>query len=359
MFVSQIDSKMIRLPHKYVNDIDKIHYISLDDGRTIIWQHSLSDDASVYDPVTKKIQILGSPQARSLKLLKLDGDSALLKMGQSTVKCSVSKNSDIAQLLTDDFVHRGAAAAVLPNGEVLLAGGFGSLHPITHFPISYLRTAIFYDPISKQVISNVSLHAARGGATAIPISNSELLVIGGSGETRNERDHRLSNTEIYNCVKRAFIEGPVTHEPFGRCTGYSRMSNGDIAVFQYGARDTILIYDIRKRLFKDVKLTITIPTNAAITEIVPGKVLITGGDSRKTTYCSAEAIIYDLDKNKIEHLSNIQRERMNHGSKLLLNGKVLLIGGNRIIDEGWSPIPGLASHTAEPVVNAEIYQLPE
>lgn len=89
------------------------------------------------------------------------------------------------------YARIGHSATLLPDGKVLIAGGFGA-DPVTSDDVTTF-TAELYDPATGRFTRTGSMALARSGHTATPISNGRVLVVGGSGNDGNS----LQSTEIY------------------------------------------------------------------------------------------------------------------------------------------------------------------
>jgi hypothetical protein len=81
-------------------------------------------------------------------------------------------------------------ATLLPNGKVLVAGGYGTL--------TYLASAELYDPSSGSWTSTGSMNTARENHTAILLPNGKVLVAGGFGSSGSSGF--LGNSEVYDPV---------------------------------------------------------------------------------------------------------------------------------------------------------------
>jgi Kelch motif len=64
------------------------------------------------------------------------------------------------------------AAALLPNGEVLVAGGYNSSS-------TYLSSAELYNPATGTWTATAPMNYARNNFTATLLPNGEVLVVGG------------------------------------------------------------------------------------------------------------------------------------------------------------------------------------
>ncbi len=170
------------------------------------------------------------------------------------------------------FMH---TATLLPDGKVLVAGG------VAGFPQpswNVINTAELYDPDTGQWSLVGSLNKGTFRHTATLLRNGKVLVAGGW----KENGHSVSGTEIYE---------PETEE--WRVTARLRTPRG--------------------------LHTATLLRN--------GKVLVTGGgDINVVGLYSTE--IFDPIAEKWSPTGNLQAFRVQHAATLLLNGKVLITGGS-------------------------------
>ena len=85
---------------------------------------------------------------------------------------------------TARFSH---TATLLPNGEVLAAGGYNSVG------VS-LASAELYNPASGTWVTTASLHTARSSRTATLLPNGKVLVAGGENNTVGN----LASAQLYH-----------------------------------------------------------------------------------------------------------------------------------------------------------------
>jgi hypothetical protein len=165
-------------------------------------------------------------------------------------------------------------ATLLPDGKVLIAGGYGE-------GTATLSTAEVFDPSTNSFAPTGSLLAARAGHVAVLIENGKVLIAGGLGPGW----HFLSSAELYD---------PATG-------GFSRTGS----------------------------MTVARESHVAV-RLLDGRVLIAGGhrDRRAaiTLYRSAET--YDLTTGVFSRVGDMGIRRHKHDAVLLLNGKVLITGGS-------------------------------
>ena len=96
-----------------------------------------------------------------------------------------SKTGSIRQLRTNH------TATLLPNGKVLVAGGWGNNS-------EQLSSAEIYDPMTGKWSAAAPMNNARSTHTATLLPNGTVLVAGGFSYNSNENDNFLSSAEIYD-----------------------------------------------------------------------------------------------------------------------------------------------------------------
>jgi hypothetical protein len=80
--------------------------------------------------------------------------------------------------------RQGASATLLPNGKVLIAGGYNG---------KYLATTEIYDPTSNTVTAGPNMNNAREWHTATLLPNGKVLLAGGHGSSGAP----IATTELY------------------------------------------------------------------------------------------------------------------------------------------------------------------
>ncbi len=97
------------------------------------------------------------------------GDNADAELSQSVPAQVPGRWRVTGDLVTAREGHR---ATLLPNGQVLVAGGY-------NYPPDYLASAELYDPATGMWTATGSLATARSGHTATLLENGQVLVAGG------------------------------------------------------------------------------------------------------------------------------------------------------------------------------------
>jgi N-acetylneuraminic acid mutarotase len=162
-------------------------------------------------------------------------------------------------------------ATLLPNGQVLVAGGFNG---------NVLASAELYDPASGKWLASGNLSIARDGHTATLLPNGQVLVAGGSGVTLNT----LSSAELYD---------PAT----GKWTVTGNMNT---------ARD-----------------------GHTATLLPNGRVLVVGGNAfvNNSFVIFSSAELYNPSTGTWTKTSSMSAAREIHTATLLPNGQTLVAGG--------------------------------
>jgi N-acetylneuraminic acid mutarotase len=171
----------------------------------------------------------------------------------------------------------GGASTVLPNGRVLVAGGWGSTERFG----PKLASAELYDPVTGTWTATGSMSATRHGHSATLLPSGMVLVAGGYDVDR------LASTELYDPVTGIWTASGRLPEPF----------LGHIAV-----------------------------------QLPNGTVLIAGGDvpSGSGAVGSAHAAFYDPATRTWTMVASMHTPRLAHSAVLLPDGRVLVMGGQKI-----------------------------
>ena len=145
-----------------------------------------------------------------------------------------ASTAEIYDPATDAFTPAGSmssargnhAAALLPDGRVLISGGDGN-DPAA----PPLGTEIF-DPASGQFSSAGDLQAARDSHSALTLTDGRILVIGGEvpPELAGRVGVGVSATEIFDPTTGRWSAGPALGPSFYAAT-VTMLSNGKVLVF--------------------------------------------------------------------------------------------------------------------------------
>jgi hypothetical protein len=225
---------------------------------------------------------------------------------------------------------------LLPNGKVLVAGGKYDSVPLNDgsgrstIGGLYASTEI-YDPAAGSFSASGSMSTVRQNHSATLLPNGNLLIAGGSNSAGG-----LTSSELYNLVTGNFsVTGNMTVARDK--TKATRLPNGKVLVTGgygiVGGSYTFLtsteVYDPVSGLWSSTGSLAAARENFNTTLLPNGKVLVTGGyiivGGSATFLASAE--VYDPVSGLWSTTGNLSTARNYHTSTLLPNGKVLTCGG--------------------------------
>jgi cellulose synthase/poly-beta-1,6-N-acetylglucosamine synthase-like glycosyltransferase/transposase len=168
------------------------------------------------------------------------------------------------------------AAALLPDGKVLIAGG------ATNTATPAVTTASKYDPAAGTATSVAAMAIARSNFTLTPLQNGKILAVGGY----NASNVRLSSAEVYDPNSNVWST-----------TG---------------------------------SLTSGIRSDHAATVLPNGQVLITGGSDGTNNFSTAE--LFDPLTGTFTATTNLNTARAYHTQTILPDGRIVILGGSTASD---------------------------
>jgi hypothetical protein len=222
--------------------------------------------------------------------------------------------SDTGTLMASRSAH---VAALLPDGKVLVAGGWHA---------DFLASAELYDPASGTFAATGEMTEARENATATMLSNGKVLIVGGSNQTGRSR-----TAELYDPASGRFVAtGSMTVER--ELHTATLLQNGKVLVTggfsKTGTNATTELYDPTAGTFSPAGSMTTARENHTATLLVDGRVLIAGGGPWVTTYAAPRsAELYDPTAGTFTSTGKFVLPREGQTATLLLDGTVLMVGG--------------------------------
>ena len=258
--------------------------------------------AELYDPATGSWSATGSlATARALHTATLLPNGKVLVAGGYD-EGGLIDSAELYDPATGSWSATGSlakarkshTATLLSNGKVLVSGGTGWVGK----DFVELASAELYDPVTGKWTTTGSLAVARESHTATLLSNGKVLVNGGTGSTEKELYVDLTSAELYD---------PTT----GHWT-----ATGSLAA----ARD-----------------------HHTATLLFNGKVLVSGGYGKTTTRALERYLfslpeyskgtlssseLYDPDAETWTVTGSLATARQAHAATLLSNGTVLVSGGS-------------------------------
>jgi hypothetical protein len=236
---------------------------------------------------------------------------------------------------TNTFIPRGElneprsghTATLLPDGQVLIAGGWGAS--------GITATAELYDPQSGEFRYTASLAAPRAGMTATLLPDGLVLIAGGESATNTPQPV----AELYDPATDTFNQkGSLNQGRYGHTA--TLLMNGKVLLIGGNVgHNTVLIsaevYDPASEEFTLTgKISMVRHKHAAVL-MQDGNVLVIGGSDQRDwsgKYSSAE--IYDPLAGTFSRTADLTAERFKlaDAAVLLDDGNVLVGGGNRLVE---------------------------
>ena len=219
-------------------------------------------------------------------------------------------------------------ATLLDTGQVLIAGG------CTEYscePSPDSATTELYDPRSERFVPGPRMTRTRVGHTATRLPNGDVLIAGGWNDGRV-----TASAELYVAAERRFVPvGSMTVARGGAVA--APLSGGRVLIAGGDAPTSFLrsaeIYDPQTRSFTRVGSMSTVRRGHSAVRLQRGKVLVTGGsDSSGRVLRSAE--LFDGRTLRFTRVGRMSIARHKHASVALPGGGALILGGSSEQDSG-------------------------
>jgi N-acetylneuraminic acid mutarotase len=218
-----------------------------------------------------------------------------------------------------------AASAVLPGGNVLVAGGTGA---------NVLSSSEIFDPATDTWSPRPAMSTPRVGAVAVTLADGDVFVAGGSSSVGDAG--ALNTAEVYDPTQGTFTPVSNTMASSRFLPAAALLPDGDVLVVggqdQNGdALSTADLYDPATDSFRSGARA---PTDMTTGRSLPvaatrdnGDVLVAGGaDSSNAPLDTAE--VYDPSSNSWTPTANtLSTPRLGGGIAPLPDGRELLVGG--------------------------------
>jgi Kelch motif len=198
-------------------------------------------------------------------------------------------------------------AALLPNGKVLIAGGYQQT-----LPNSILSSAELYDPSTGTFTATDKMSIPRAGHTATLLADGRVLISGGSGDL---------SAEIYDPASGAFTAtGDMVALPYSWLRSTTLLQDGRVFI---AAQPTAEVYDPVSGTFATVgPYAAPAPTYMETATLLPdGRVLISGGND-----AAGWTELYDPTTGMFSLAGNENYWSDVNTATLLMSGKVLFVG---------------------------------
>ena len=220
-------------------------------------------------------------------------------------------------------------ATALPDGRVLIAGGYGRS--------TVLASAELYDPATGSFSPTGSMATARRADTATLLADGRVLIAGGDQNPYSSTYTFFASAELYDPATGSFSPtGSMTTTRAGNTA--TLLADGRVLIAGgIGAE----LYDPKKGSFSPTGSMTTAHWGQTATLLSDGRILIAGGNDQSTVLTSAE--LYDPATSSFSPTGSMATPRGYHTTTLLPDGRVLIAGG-------------LAEQVSMGLASAEVYQ---
>jgi WD40 repeat protein len=242
----------------------------------------------------------------------------------AVTQLTVIDSGHLSPVLNMNAGRAAHTATLLPDGKVLVAGGFRQ-EGTSEIPIASAET---YDPQTNTFNQIGNMNEARSGHTATLLPNGLVLIAGGWGQ-----DGRTSTTELYDPKTGNFRYAANMASPRASMTS-TLLKNGQVLIAGGdSARNTpqliAEIYDPATNTFTQSGSLNNGRSAHTATLLLDGNVLLIGG---RPSYDSAQVLasagIYDPTTRKFTYTGDMNMVRYKHAAVLLPDGNVLVVGGS-------------------------------
>ncbi|WP_437602871.1 kelch repeat-containing protein [Sorangium sp. So ce590] len=314
----------------------------LQDGRVLVAGgsvHGTIDDAELLDPdagMWRSVDPLRTARHSHTATLLQDGRVLVAAGDGGDGAAHPGGFVDITEVFDPDSgtwrvvgpigqVRIGHTATLLPDGRVLVAGGYAYLDGQSS-EIRSLKHAELFDPISGTWQPVIPMNTARHKHTATLLENGKVVVAGG----RNQ-DGYLDSAELFDPASGRWLPlGPML-APRQSHTA-TLLLNGQVLVAGgYGPDGTLdgaEVFDPGSGGWLPLGPMISARSMHTATLLPDGRVLVAGGFESAGSLDSAEVFI--PDSGRWLPLGSMHTARIDHTATLLPDGRVLVVGGANI-----------------------------
>jgi hypothetical protein len=227
------------------------------------------------------------------------------------------------------------AATLLPNGKVLVTGGFAGS------PVGILDTAEIYDPTTHTFTAAASMDSVHMMHTATLLPNGKVLIYGPVGGP--------NPAELYDPSNGTFTVIAPPAWPGASNPTATLLANGKV-LFVGGGTNEAWLYDQATGFSPTGSMSVIRQSHTA-TLLYDGKVLVAGGFDGSQSLASLE--LYDPSSGTFSPSgAALGTSRSYHAAARLPNGKVLVAGGVSIpsgmparVAEIYDPVSDQIGHT--------------
>ena len=249
----------------------------------------------------------------------------------NAVQAATTPSFNMKSVSSMSHARAFATATTLTTGMVLITGGLDSGY-------NYLPTAELYDPTSQKfmVLGNMTTPRVAHSATLLP--NGQVLLAGGVICSAGQCGY-LASAEIFDPVARRF--SAVGSMIAARANHTATLLSDGTVLFAGGnstdALATAEIYDPGTRRFSAAGAMSSPRFFHTATLLQDGAVLVAGGrgcaDECNDNSAGASAELYDPGTRRFSLTGSMSEGRILHTATLVNDGQVLITGGRACVGD--------------------------
>jgi hypothetical protein len=336
------------------------------------------DSAELFDPSAPGWSPAGSMASpREGHTATLLADGAVLVAGGSPAQLDIScgasplNSTDTFRPTSPSPGFRSAppmnipranhVAAQLPDGRVLVAGGYSDSAETVS------ASAETFDATVPAWTSAVSMSTPRVGGAVLSLLDGRILATGGI----DDGGQTLASAEIFDPSSGSWAAvAPMSAVRAGHTStllsdGRVLVAGGDPSMGAPSSLDSVEVFDPTSSTWEAVPPMSSGRSGHSATLLLDGRVLVVGGNDGPFTVASAE--VFDPPSLTWTPTDRMSEFRSSHTATLLLDGRVLVAGGSRtsasaeVLDPSslsWSPAAPLSgprsNHTATRLLDGRV-----
>jgi N-acetylneuraminic acid mutarotase len=305
----------------------------LSDGRVLVAggsdDYHMVAATELYDPASRSWSIVGRMEVpRSGHTATLLPDGTVLVTGGYDDRSRILASTEIFDPDSGTWGSAGTlvaartahTATLLPDDRVIVAGGsaYGGHGEA-------MRAVELYDPANGTWTSTKRMLDARWGHTATLLPDGQVLVAGGFVGFG-----ALASAELYDSTTESWAATGSMISARAKFTA-TLLSDGTVLAAGLGDRRSAEIFDPSKGRWTGTgRMTYSRGNYPTATLLPDGMVLMTGGTARDAQgdWLEAFAELYDPASKSWIGVGNPQTARFSHTATLLTDGTMLIVGGH-------------------------------